>query len=201
MIATGCRDAHSNTVAERIDVPTDTVTINTTLIERLEARVVDQQGKPVARRHLTVVAQPDSIALPYDNGGIQCRYDGVATVSLTSGPLHASMTVRCRIAERVGVDEFFTCMKVGDRPIPYVLYAYDAQGNIMTHARLLIDISDTNVVRLDHGMIVPLHAGRANIDAHAGRRMAGKMIAVDDTAAGAPRDSICRSSPAFRMKL
>lgn len=175
----------------RIDAHRDTLTINTTLIEPLGAHVVDAAGRVIPRATISSTARPDSIVELYDRGGVQCRKDGVANVSLTSGALRATTTIRCHIVNRLAMDAMESCMQVGDAPVPLPVQATDEKGLVLPEVRLWMRTSDTTILRLANGAITALRPGLATIEAGTGRRSAVKFVAVVDSTIPLPRDSAC----------
>jgi hypothetical protein len=178
-------------VPARIEAPRDTITINTTLIEPVAAQVVDAQGRGVPRAVIGAVARPDSIVELYGRGGVQCRKNGVATLTLTSGALHATSTVRCHIADRIAMNEMESCLQVGDAPVPLSVQASDEEGRPMSQVRLSMRNSDTTILRLDEHGITALRPGLATIEASTGRREAVRFVAVVDSTLAVSRDSAC----------
>ncbi|HEX6575881.1 MAG TPA: hypothetical protein VF042_13005 [Gemmatimonadaceae bacterium] len=172
----GCAD---NTPA-RIATSADTVTVNTTMLEPLDAHVVNEKGDVVPADVIRYSTTADSIVAIRDGTAVQCRNDGIAPVTLTSGKLTSTVLVRCAIIEKI-VAEPYVCMRLGEPPAPLSVAAFDRQGGSIAAPRLLL-LTDSSFVRIIDGKIVPLKAGDGDIGYTNGRRRAVTLLRVLDTA-------------------
>jgi hypothetical protein len=188
VVGAACTDA----TPVRIAGATDTVVINTTMLERLDAKVVNRNGVAIAGTRVAYASTaPDSILAIRGLNSIQCRNDGVARVTLSAGKLSSSVMVRCNIIEKI-VAEQLVCTRLGNRPLSLSVAAYDRDGNVIPSPRLYI-ISDSSLVRIANGFMTPLRSGDGDIDYTNGRHRAVTLIRVLDTAAIADSGRLSRT--------
>lgn len=165
----------------RIAAASDTVTVNTTMLEPIEARVVNRKGAVIRGAAIEYSSTaPDSILTVRDGRAIQCRNDGLAPVTLTSGRITSIVTVRCEIIERLEAEPF-VCMRLGDPPVPMSVTALDKTGHVVSTPRIYL-YTDSSFLKVKDGMVSPLKAGDGDLWFTNGRRRAITLVRVLDTA-------------------
>ena len=93
---------------------------------RIPARVVTQSGKTLSDASILASAASDSIVVVTDST-VRCLREGDATISLSSGPLHGELHMRCRPIGAFSPFGFLELDVSGPpQPIQVVAYAIDA---------------------------------------------------------------------------
>ena len=174
--------ACSHSTPSRIVASSDTVVVNTTMLEPVEAHVLNRKGAVIhgAPIDYTTTAS-DSILAVRDGRAVQCRNDGAAPVTLSSGGIKSTVIVRCEIIEKLEAEPF-VCMRLGGPAVPLSVTGMDKNGNPIPAPRVYLR-TDSSFVRVMNGLVYPLKAGDGDLWYTNGRRRAFTLIRVLDTVA------------------
>jgi len=122
LVAVACLD---RTPAALV-VDRDPLLLNGPGAVRIPARVITQSGKTLSDASILATSGSDSIVSVTDST-LRCTRKGDATISLSSGPLHGELHVRCR---PIGSFSPFTLIELAvggpAQPVPVVAYAIDS---------------------------------------------------------------------------
>lgn len=169
--------ACADTTPARIDVPIDTVVVNSTVWAPLGVRVLDRRGRAIEHARVAYTGTPDSLFALSTNGAVRCLGDGTGVVEVRSAALSRRLPVRCELVDSfspTGVVE----LTVGGPPVPLAFNAYDVHGRLMPRARLPVVVGDTSVVALRKGLIYGLKPGTTRVYAVSNARFGGYLVHV-----------------------
>ncbi len=147
----------------------------------MPARVITQSGKTLSDAPILATSGSDSIVSVTDST-LRCVREGDATISLSSGPLHGELHVRCR---PIGAFSPFSFLELDlggpPQPLQVVAYAIDAFPQQSPHIGPIVlfpkddsrrveelsfstHVMDTTVASVDaEGLVHPLAVGKTRI--------------------------------------
>ncbi|HET9685496.1 MAG TPA: hypothetical protein VFP15_15430 [Gemmatimonadaceae bacterium] len=175
----GCRE----TRPARIEVPSDTVTVNSTLFTPVGIRVLDEHGETLPDTLIHYAVADTSILGMGSHDLVNCHDDGTTVITATSGDISARVVIRCRVVRRFGAPQIVELV-AGGPPASLDIVALDSVGNVMSPVRLQATISDSTVIALRNGEVYGLKPGYASIDVGSWGRTGGAMFFVK-----APKDT------------
>jgi hypothetical protein len=158
LIASACAD----TLPARIQVPRDTLILNSTMWTPLDVRVLNREGAVIEHASVSYTHTAPPRLQVDRNGAVNCEEDGTYVIVVSAGTAAARLPIRCHLARRFG-DSGIQSLIAGGQPVPFGLSAYDEQGHLIQHVRLPLIITDTTTIQLRDGMVYGLKPGRATI--------------------------------------
>ncbi|HEX5970963.1 MAG TPA: hypothetical protein VFY85_03495 [Gemmatimonadaceae bacterium] len=186
--------ACGETPPARIEVPSDTVTVNSTLWTPVGIRVLDEHGKSLPDTLIHYAVEDTSLLSMSVPGLVNCHDDGTSAVTASAATVTARLVVRCRLVRRFGLPQFVELV-AGGPAVPLEIVALDDSGNAMPDVRLQVTISDSTVIALRNGEVHGLKPGFARIEVGSSGRTGGEMFLV--RAAKDSTDTVPRQSSAL----
>jgi hypothetical protein len=155
-------NACADNIPARIELPADTLILNSTMWAPLNVRVLNRKGGVIEHASVSYTNTAPPRLQVDRNGAVNCEEDGTYVIVVTAGRAVASLPIRCHLARRFdgsGIQSLIA----GGPPVPFGLAAYDRQGHLIQHVRLPLIITDTTIIQLRDGMVYGLKPGSAMI--------------------------------------
>lgn len=178
----------------RIEVPRDTVTVNSTLYTPIGIHVLDEQGAALPDTLLHYAVADTAIVGMGTHDLVNCHVDGTTVVTARAGDLTADVVIRCRLVRRFGMPQFVELV-AGGPPAPLDIVALDSDGNVMSNIRLQATISDSTVIALRNGSVYGLKPGYASVGVASWGREGGEMFIVKAPTDSADSATAVKSAP------
>ncbi|HEU6451352.1 MAG TPA: hypothetical protein VFT57_08015 [Gemmatimonadaceae bacterium] len=153
--------AHSLSSATSISIRYDTLIVNGPDPVPLYAQPVDGGGRSVWPRALLFTSSDRSVA-GVDDGKVECRHTGDATITIWRGTLARKMLVRCRPIRGFGFSDVL--LQAGGPPEVLMAAAHDTTGRQVTLMQGSAGVRDPGIVQLRGNLLYPIAFGRTTID-------------------------------------
>ena len=153
--------AHSLSSATSISVRYDTLIVNGTAPVPLYAQPVDGGGHTVLPLAL-LFSSADKAVARVDNGKVECRHFGDATITIRRGLLARKMLVRCRPIRKFGFSDVL--LQAGGPPVALTADAYDTRGRQVSLMQGSADVRDPGVVQLRGNLLYPIAFGVTSVE-------------------------------------
>jgi hypothetical protein len=169
----------------RLDVPSDTLVINTTLWTAIPGRAVSSDGS-VANASVTY-SSDDTVLLATRGNAAACHDNGVTNIRLRTIRDEARIVVHCRLVRHFGPPQVVELI-AGGPGVPLAITTYDADGNEMNGISLPVTVRDTSVIKLRNGMVYGIRPGATGITTGSSGKTGGGVFFVR----ARPVDSLVR---------
>lgn len=160
-IAAAALVAHSLSEATSISIRYDTLIVNGPDPVPLYAQPVDAGGHAVWPRALLFTSSDRSVA-GLDEGKVECRHEGDATITIWRGLLTRKLLVRCRPIRRFGISAVL--LQAGGAPVALMAAAYDSTGRQIQLMQGSAAVGDPGIVQLRGTRLYPIAFGKTTID-------------------------------------
>lgn len=151
---------HSLSSAASISVRYDTLIVNGSEPVPLYAQPVNRGGHAVRPPALWFHSGDRSVAR-VDDGRVQCRHSGDATVTIWRGVLHRKMLVRCRPVRAFGFSDVL--LQAGGQPAALMAVAYDTTGREVKLMQGSAGVADQDIVQLRGNLLYPVAFGATTV--------------------------------------
>jgi hypothetical protein len=152
---------HSLSSAASISVRYDTLVVNGPDPVPLYAQPVNGGGHVVRPRALWFHSDDRKVAR-VDDGRVQCRHSGDATVTIWRGVLHRKMLVRCRPVRAFGFSDVL--LQAGGQPAALMAVAYDTTGRQVRLMQGSAGVGDSGIVQLRGNLLYPISFGVTTVN-------------------------------------
>ena len=155
-----CSVACSANDSARLIVVPDTLALHGSEYSSADISIVDDGETTYARR--AILTPRDKSIVRISGQSVACLRDGIAPIEVATGEMTTSFVVKCRIAARLEGTPYIE-LEPGGAPRSLAARAVYASGDSAVLRPIHIGMTDTTVVVVRDGHLVPLTIGRAGL--------------------------------------